>query len=341
MTEKKFELVRWDAISREIETAKDIEVLLNMKDKLRAYQVLAEQSRQSAEVQAKIAIYKARADRKCGEWLKENVKQGGINQYNKEESNKMLPSLQNIGVSKMESSRLQKIAAIPDKKFEAILLEAEIETKKITNNMLVKIAKEGEKDIRKEKDANARGKKIADIDIRRGDFKKVLSDVYDIDAIITDPPYPAEYLDCFSDLSLYASEHLKKSGWLVVYSGQYNLPEVIKRLSLHMTYVWTFCLYHVGKKQLVNGVNIMCGWKPVLVFSKGQKKMRFSVYDVIESEQSEKHSHEWQQSESGVFRLVEAFSEPGQLVVDPFSGAGTFCKVAVENGRRAIGAEIK
>ena len=27
----------------------------------------------------------------------------------------MLPSLQNIGVSKMESSRLQKIADIPDK----------------------------------------------------------------------------------------------------------------------------------------------------------------------------------------------------------------------------------
>jgi len=340
MTEKKLELVRWDAISREIETAKDIEVLLNMKDKLRAYQVLAEQSRQSAEVQAKIAIYKARADRKCGEWLKENVKHEGGNP-NLQRSQDVTVSLSSIGVTKNESSRLQKIADIPDKKFEAILLEAEIETKKITNNMLVKIAKEGEKDIRKEKDAKARGKQIADIDIRRGDFKKVLSDVYDIDAIITDPPYPAEYLDCFSDLSLYASEHLKKSGWLVVYSGQYNLPEVIKRLSEHMTYVWTFCLYHVGKKQLVNGVNIMCGWKPVLVFSKGQKKMRFSVYDVIESEQREKHSHDWQQSESGVFRLVEAFSEPGHLVVDPFSGAGTFCKVAIENGRRAIGAEIR
>lgn len=146
MTEKKFELVRWDAISREIETAKDIEVLLNMKDKLRAYQVLAEQSRQSAEVQAKIAIYKARADRKCGEWLKENVKQGGEhgNQYKKVAKSQDV-TLANIGVSKNESSRLQKIAAIPDKKFEAILLEAEIETKKITNNMLVKIAKEGER----------------------------------------------------------------------------------------------------------------------------------------------------------------------------------------------------
>ena len=107
MTEKKFELVRWDAISREIETAKDIEILLNMKDKLRAYQVLAEQSRQSAEVQAKIAIYKARADRKCGEWLKENVKQGGDKRWHPKSQD---VTLDNIGVSKMESSRLQKIA---------------------------------------------------------------------------------------------------------------------------------------------------------------------------------------------------------------------------------------
>jgi 16S rRNA G966 N2-methylase RsmD len=249
-------------------------------------------------------------------------------------------TLQNLGITKNESSLLQKIASIPEDKFEQILQEAEVETKKVTNNMLVSIAKEAEKENRKEKEKESRGKKISGIEIRKGDFKEVLSDVYDIDAIITDPPYPAEYLDCFSELSKYASEHLKNDGWLVVYSGQYNLPEVIKRLSEHMTYVWTFCLYHIGKKQLVNGVNIMCGWKPILIFSKGKKKMRFSVYDVIESEQREKHSHAWQQSESGVLRLIEAFTEPGQLVVDPFSGSGTFCKAAIENGRKAIGAEI-
>ena len=105
MTEKNFELVRWDAISRQIETAKDIEVLLNMKDKLRAYQVLAEQSRQSAEVQAKIAIYKARADRKCGEWLRENVKHEGAGGIRKQLGNNILPNLKDIGVTKNESRR--------------------------------------------------------------------------------------------------------------------------------------------------------------------------------------------------------------------------------------------
>ena len=140
---------------------------------------------------------------------------------------------------------------------------------------------------------------------------------------------------------MYASTHLKDDGFIAVYSGQYHLPEVINRLSEHLTYVWTFCLYHVGKKQLVNGVNIMCGWKPVLIFSKGKKKMRFSAYDILVSEAMEKSNHEWQQSESGVKSLIEIFSEPGQLVVDPFSGSGTFLKVAQEMGRQAIGAEIE
>jgi len=199
---------------------------------------------------------------------------------------------------------------------------------------------EAKKAERMEKESNRRIVQIADVDIRKGNFVDVLNDVYNIDAIITDPPYPKEFIECFSDLSKYASEHLKDDGFCVVYSGQYNLPEVIRRLSEHLTYVWTFCLYHKGKKQLVNGVNIMCGWKPILIFSNGRKKMRFSAYDVCISDQDEKHSHEWQQSESGVLKLIEIFSEPGDLIVDPFSGSGTFLKVANDLGRNGIGAEI-
>lgn len=330
------ELIKWDKIRTQIETAKDIETLVGLKDKLRAYQILAEQSKQSQEVQAKIAIYKARADRKCGEWLKENIKQGQRSDLLQDAT-----SLKDLKLNRTESSRLQKIANIPEDKFEKILIEAEMETKKITNNMLVNIAKEAEKGTRRETENKDRLKKIAGIEIRKGDFKKVLADVYDIDAIITDPPYPFEFIECFSELGKYAKEHLKEDGFIAVYSGQYNLPEVIKRLSEHLTYVWTFCLYHSGKNQLVNGVNIMCGWKPVLIFSRGRKKMRFSTYDVLVSEKREKSSHEWQQSESGMYPLVDIFTKPGELIVDPFAGAGTFLKVAVDNGRRAIGAEIK
>ena len=134
------ELIQWDKIRTIIETSKDIEVLTAIKNKLRAYQVLAEQSKQSMEVQVKIAIYKARADRKCGEWLKDNINAG-----NPQLSKDTTIRLKDLKVTRDESSRLQKIADIPEKKFESILQEAEIETRKITNNMLVNIAKEAER----------------------------------------------------------------------------------------------------------------------------------------------------------------------------------------------------
>ena len=139
------QLIKWDKLKYQIETAKDIETLTSLKNKLRAYQILAEQSKQSVEVQAKIAIYKARADRKCGEWLKENIREPGNPLWLQGET----IGLKNVGINKTESHRLQKIAAIPAQKFEDILQECEIEVKKITSNMLVNIAKEAEKEERK------------------------------------------------------------------------------------------------------------------------------------------------------------------------------------------------
>lgn len=240
-----------------------------------------------------------------------------------------------FGVNKSYVSEAKRIKEDEPEIF-AKLKSGEISLQEVKEEMKAKVKAE-----RIKQENIDRKKIIAEYDIRHGDFVKVIDDVKNIDAIITDPPYPLEFINVFSDLSKYASTHLKDGGFCVVYSGQYNLPEVIKRLSEHLTYVWTFCLYHVGKKQLVNGVNIMCGWKPVLVFSKGNKKMRFSAYDVVVSEQMEKHSHEWQQSESGVEKLIEIFTKPGELVVDPFSGGGTFVKAAIHTGRRGIGAEIK
>src|SRR5690606_23960988 len=57
-----------------------------------------------------------------------------------------------------------------------------------------------------------------DVDIRLGDFREVLADVPDgsVDAIITDPPYPGEFVCLFTDLSKLAARILKPSGVLVV-----------------------------------------------------------------------------------------------------------------------------
>ena len=184
--------------------------------------------------------------------------------------------------SKVSEGTMDKIKIITHKGTEE--QKKKLRTGDTTINKVYKEIRSGDKDKRIEEEAQQRKEAIVGIDIRKGDFKEALKDVYNIDAIITDPPYPKEHLDCFSDLSLYASKHLKEDGFCVVYSGQYHLPEVIKRLSEHLTYVWTFCLFLVGKKQLVmGGIEVMCGWKPVLVFSRGRKKLRFPAYDVLTS----------------------------------------------------------
>jgi len=240
------------------------------------------------------------------------------------------------GITKQQSSAFQTLADNLDI-IEQVKIDAEEDDDLPTRTEVLRRVKEADK-VKRKKDE--RTEAITDLDIRKGNFTKVLADVYNIDAIITDPPYPKEFIGCYSDLSKYASGHLKDKGFIAAYSGQYNLPEVIKRLSEHLTYVWTFCLYHSGKTQLVNGVNIMCGWKPILIFSKGCKKMRFSAYDVLISETREKESHEWQQNKDAIKPLIEVLTKPGELVVDPFCGSGSFGLATNELGRRFIGAEI-
>jgi len=275
------------------------------------------------------------AEARMGELLKETSSSGSIKGH-RGGSEKTLP----VGITHKQSHYFQTLADNKDV-IEEVKADAEIEEDLPTRMEVLRRVKEREKENRVIEEKIFRSKETDNIKIRKGDFKQVLSDVYDIDAIITDPPYPYEFINSFSELGEYAKEHLKKDGFIAIYSGQYHLPEVIKRLSEHLTYVWTFCLYHIGKKQLVNGVNIMCGWKPVLIFSNGSKKMRFSAYDVLISEAREKSSHEWQQSESGVAGLIEILSKPEDLIVDPFAGSGTFGVMSLKMGRRFIGAEIK
>lgn len=333
-------LGQWEKAKRAIAECSSIDEVKKIRDKAEALRAYAKQAKESLEVQNNVAEIKIRCERKIGEFsLGMTTNKGKYQQTSHDGNSDKLILLKEAGIEHYE--RYETIANLPQDLFEIHIKEIKKSNEELTTVGILRIARELEKNKRMENENVLRKKNTSDLDIRRGDFKKVLNNIKNIDAIITDPPYPLEFIDCFSELGKYAKEHLKEGGFLVVYSGQYHLPEVIKRLSEHLTYVWTFCLYHKGTSQLVNGVNIMCGWKPILIFSKGNKKMRFSSYDVVVSENMEKFSHKWQQSESGVSELIKIFSKPNELVVDPFAGSGTFVKVAIELGRKSIGAEIK
>ena len=135
------------------------------------------------------------------------------------------------------------------------------------------------------------------IQILHGDFRELCLDIPEnsVDLVLTDPPYPKEFLPLWSDLSFHAERILKPSGFCIAYSGQMHIQEVLNRMSEHLNYYWTFCLYHTGGSMIVNHVNVMNKWKPVLIYQKSpREKIKFTDMDYVVSEKREKDNHKWQ-----------------------------------------------
>ena len=153
------------------------------------------------------------------------------------------------------------------------------------------------------------------------------------DAVITDPPYPAEFLPVFSELA----EGCKLAGvpLVAVMSGQSYLPEVMQRLCEHLEYRWTLAYMTPGASCRIWPLKVDCQWKPILLFGGDDY-----VFDVFRSDAGDKRFHGWGQSESGMADLVERLTKPGQLVCDPFLGGGTTAVVSLALGRRFVGCDI-
>ena len=175
------------------------------------------------------------------------------------------------------------------------------------------------------------------VDIRHGDFREVLADLTDIDAIITDPPYPAEFLPLLDDLAAWADKVLTPEGVLMVLIGQTHLPEVYRRLDGHRPYRWTGCYLTEGPGYVSHPRRVQSSWKPLLVYGGGP---RFS--DVVRSEGSDANAkalHRWGQDYNAFHTLIERLTTRGQTVADPFMGSGTTLLAAHALGRHTVGAD--
>jgi hypothetical protein len=153
------------------------------------------------------------------------------------------------------------------------------------------------------------------------------------DCVITDPPYPEEFLSLFGDLAMACAK--AKVPLVAVMSGQTYLPRVMSLLCEHLTYRWTLAYMTPGAACRLWQLNIDTTWKPVLLFG-GEDY----IFDVFKSDSADKAHHGWGQSESGMADLVGRLSKPGQLVCDPFMGGGTTALVSLALGRRFVGCDI-
>jgi 16S rRNA G966 N2-methylase RsmD len=155
----------------------------------------------------------------------------------------------------------------------------------------------------------------------------------DAELILTDPPYPREYLPLWDELFERAEEGLKEGGFLVTYAPHIHLKEIFAKIPDTLTYVWTIAQIHTGGRTSYHPSRVNIGWKPILVFVKGEMPDIEYYDDVLQGTGREKDDHEWQQAVGEAERLIQIFTTKGGLVVDPFVGSGTVAVAAQRTGR--------
>lgn len=242
-------------------------------------------------------------------------------------------------ITTVEDAR--RVAKMPEVERAAVL--AKIETGETKNvKTAERVVKREERDRR-----TAEAPVAAPSDRYRvllGDLAEVGAEIADesIDAIITDPPYPREFLPTYEALAKLAARVLKPGGSCVVMCGQSYLPEILALMTPSLRYHW-MCAYLTPGGQAVQlwqrKVNTF--WKPLLWFTRDDYRGEW-IGDVTRSavNNNDKRFHDWGQSESGMLDVIERFTAAGSLVLDPFCGAGTTGVAALALGRRFVGIDI-
>jgi site-specific DNA-methyltransferase (adenine-specific) len=203
----------------------------------------------------------------------------------------------------------------------------------------IKLERKGiEKELKRQA-AIEKGQQIKDETVFVRSIEKLSLEKESVDLIITDPPYADKDVKTYEALAQVANECLKPGSFCCCYAGKLRLPDVLNAVTKHLEYVWCIAVFHPFSKEkhLGSPYQFAENWRPVLVFKKeGKPKTCNFQQDVVRAKR-DKDFHDWQQDLQTPSQLIEAYTEPEDLVVDPFCGGGTTLVAAKRSGRRWLG----
>ena len=286
---------------------------------------------------------------------REEKKKGIFVNLDKDETNDGLSFLELDKVdSRKELAKITKTSTGTIGMFDRIKNVIDEPTKmKIRNDetTIGKVYKEIKNKEYKQKELNL--KDTSNIVLTNDDIKLYNCDILDtdiedntLDIIITDPPYPREFLNCWKKLAEFAVKKLKPGGVVVAMSGQSYLPDVYKNMTIEgLNYYWTGCINTPGVSPILQTKRLLTNWKPLLIYVKGEYTRTFQKTDVYVSENyngvKEGHEyHKWGQSLNVMNKIINDWTYTEDVICDPFLGGGTTAISCLENKRKCIGIEL-
>lgn len=173
-----------------------------------------------------------------------------------------------------------------------------------------------------------------------------LQDVADLQpesvrCVLTDFPYDNKFMDQISELARFSKDILVPGGLLVAYTGQHRLTEKLRRIEEHLTFRWLGTSRWHQKANEFMPYKLVSKSSPFLIYSKGDWTPLRKWSDTLEIEGCEKNDHPYQKPIEEIERLLQYFSQPGDLVVDPCGGSFTTAVACQRLGRRCVSCDIE
>ncbi len=112
-------------------------------------------------------------------------------------------------------------------------------------------------------------------------------------------------------------------------------------LGKKLDWYWLVTQLNFGNNLLaVHYKNVICGFKPILIYQKPPFKPPEKIFLDRISGRKAKEYHSWEQSIHEALHLLSRFCRPGETILDPFTGTGTTLLAAKLLGLVYIGFEI-
>jgi DNA methylase len=338
---------------RALDEADGLPDIAALVDRAEVVRVAARKAKLSLDAQNDWAEFKLDAERKAGDSLRQMEKQKP-GQYQRSHDVTVAPKLSDIGVTKMQAHRWQRLATLPDEAVETYKAEMRAKGGEITTAGALDLVRQSEVDARRAEHAAQERTTLNPVpSVEKAEAALWLSGQAACDLLLTDPPYSTDVDDIEAFAATWlptALAKVKPTGRAYICIGAY--PNEMRAylniappagLILAQVLVWTYRNTMGPSPTLDYKQN----WQAILYY-RGIDAPRLdcpdlleqlSVQDVNAADGAYARWHAWQKPIKLASRLIRHATQPGDLILDPFCGTGTFLISAAQLGRQAAGCD--